>query len=318
MKIVVLEPLAVSENELEALFNPLREEGHRITICEDRSDDPAENIRRAGDADVAVIANMPFPKDVLEKLPQLKMISVAFTGVDHVDLAVCRRRNIVVCNARGYATDSVAELAFGLIIGVLRKITLCDQAGRQGKTRAGLTGNRLARKTLGIVGVGAIGMRVAEIGKAFGCRLLGYNASRREDAAERIGLEYVSLEELLCNSDIVSLHLPLTDSTRLLINRDRLALMKPAAILINTARGPIVDSEALAEALASGRLGGAGIDVFEMEPPIPASHPLLSCPNVMVTPHVAYATDEAFALRARIAVDNIVKWLTGAPQNIIS
>ncbi|MEL7597024.1 MAG: NAD(P)-dependent oxidoreductase, partial [Clostridiaceae bacterium] len=187
---------------------------------------------------------------------------------------------------------------------------------REGKTKAGLVGNELYNKTLGLIGTGAIGRRVGQIGKAFGCKVLGYSRTERQDAKD-IGITYTSLEELLKESDIISLHVPLTDETKLLINKERIDLMKPSSILINVARGGVVDSEALAEALNNDQIAGAGIDVFEMEPPIPQEHPLLNAKNVVLAPHVAFATDESMLRRAEITFDNITEWLKDKPQNVM-
>ncbi len=316
MNIVLLEPLAIPEDKVKVLAAKLEASGHQFTYYSSRTEDKSELISRASDADIVILSNLPFPGDVINACPKLKMISVAFTGVDHIDMKTCRERGIVVCNAAGYSTHSVAELTFGLIISLLRKVKPCDTATRDGRTREGLIGNELYGKTLGIIGTGAIGMRVAEIGKVFGCRLLAYSRTQKEEA-KALGMEYTSLDTLLAQSDIVTLHTPLTDDTRLLLNKERIGLMKPTAILINTARGPIVDSVALARALKEGKLAGAGIDVYETEPPLSKDHPLLDAPNVVALPHIGFATREAFERRAQIVFDNILLWLEGKPQNVM-
>lgn len=244
------------------------------------------------------------------------MISIAFTGVDHVDLKACRERNITVCNAAGYSTNAVAELAFGLAISVCRNIVPCDHQSRHEGTKAGLVGFELFGKTFGVVGTGAIGKRVAEIALAFGCRVIAYNRSEKPDLIEK-GVTFVSKDELFRQADFVSLHTPLTDETKGLVDAETIKLMKPTAVLINTARGPVVDSEALAAALNEGRLAGAGIDVFETEPPIPADHPLCQAKNTVLTPHVAFASKEALETRADIVIENIKQWEAGTPQNLV-
>lgn len=316
MRIVLLEPLGIPSRDLAALIEPLKAKGHEVVAYDERTDSEEELMARAAGADVLVVANQPLSHRVIASVENLSMISVAFTGVDHIDRTACLEKGVTVCNAAGYSTDSVAELAFGLMISVLRNIIPCDAAVRSGGTRAAFPGRDLAGKTLGIIGTGSIGLRVAEIGRAFGCRLLGYSRTRRQAAVD-LGIEYVSLEELLRQSDIVTIHTPLNADTRLLINRDRIALMKPTAILVNTARGPIVDNEALAEALNAGRIAGAGIDVFEVEPPLPAEHPLLHAKNTVVTPHIGFSTAEALYRRARITIDNIEAWLAGTPKNVV-
>jgi len=316
LRILALEPLGVSAEQVRELAKPLVEAGHEMVTFPDRVEDNAALIERAKGADVLMLTNLPLAGEVIRSNPNLKMISVAFTGVDHVDTAACQELGVTVCNASGYSTDSVAELAFGFMFALLRKMVPCDTVTREGKTRAGLIGNELSGKTLGIVGTGAIGLRVAEIGKAFGCRLLAYSRTEKEEA-KQLGVSYVSLEQLLAESDVVTLHTPLTDQTKGLLNAERIALMKPTSILINCARGPIVDSQALAAALSDGRIAGAGIGVFEMEPPIPADHPLLNAKNVVVAPHVAFATAEAIYKRAVIVFDNISAWLAGKPVNVV-
>ncbi|MFP4016689.1 MAG: 2-hydroxyacid dehydrogenase [Halanaerobiales bacterium] len=317
MKIVMLESISISENELEKYRRNLEEAGHQLEVYSDRVEDDDILIERAGDADILIITNLPLSARVINACQNLKMISVAFTGVDHIDMEACSKNDVLVCNSSGYANQAVAELVFGMTISLLRKMNACDNVVRAGGTRAGLIGNEMAGKVFGIVGPGAIGLRVAEIAKVFGCKLLGYGTHQRDEAL-KLGIEYVSLEELMKESDIVSLHVPLKESTRKLINKEKIDLMKSTAILINTARGPVVDSQALADALNNGKIAGAGIDVFEMEPPIPEDHPLLNAKNTILAPHVAFATDEAFRKRAAIVFDNIKKYQAGNPQNVIS
>lgn len=316
MRIVMLEPLGISENDVQTLSKSLTSKGHEFVPCYKKIETNEGLLAQASGADIFIIANSPLNRAIIESAPNLKMISVAFTGIDHVDIAACKEKGITICNAAGYSTNSVAELTFGLILSTLRNIIPCDIAIRESKTKAGLIGNELYGKTLGIIGTGSIGKRVAEIGKAFGCKLLGYSRTQKEDA-KNIGITYVTLENLLKESDIVSLHVPLTDETKLLINKKNLSLMNPSSILINAARGGVVDSEALANALNNEKIAGAGIDVFEMEPPIPTNHPLLKAKNVILTPHAAFATDESMLKRAEITFCNITKWLEGNPQNLM-
>lgn len=317
MNIVLLEPLAVSADVLERCSGKLVREGHSFRSYPDRTEDPVLLSERARGSDIAIIANIKFPAEVIRNCPDLKMISVAFTGVDHVDLKACRERGITVCNSAGYSTDSVAELVVGQILMRLRNLSECDRAVRSGKTKDGLVGNTLKGKTVGIVGTGSIGLRTAEILKAFGCSLLGWSRSERKEA-KALGISYVPLDELFSKSDIVSLHLPLTEKTSGLVGISLLSRMKKNAILVNASRGPVVDSRALAGALDEGLIKGACIDVFENEPPIDKSHPLLSAKGTVLSPHVAFATEESFALRADIVFGNIEAWLSGRPVNIVS
>ena len=314
MKIVMLEPLGITEAQAKEILAKKADFDYEFVFCGAMLTEQ-EKMLRAQDADVLVVANSPLSPEVIENAPRLKMISVGFTGVDHIPLNLCRQKNILVCNAQGYCTRSVAELTFGLIFDCLRNILPCDSLTREGKTKAGFIGNELYGKTLGIVGAGEIGTYVANIAKAFGCRVLGYSRSRRE-AAIRAGVEHVDLDTLMKESDIITLHVPATAETKHMISAEKIALMKQSAILINVARGSVVDSEALAAALNAGKIRGAGIDVFENEPPIQADHPLLHSKNTILTPHVAFATQESMINRAEIVCDNICAWAHGNPMNV--
>ena len=202
-----------------------------------------------------------------------------------------------------------------MMLALLRNVPQVEARCRAGQTKDGLVGVELMGKTVGIVGVGAIGTRTAELCHAFGCKVLGNKRHVRGDEPDYI--EFVSLEELLSRSDIVSLHCPLNEDSRGMINKDTIAKMKPGALLINAARGPVVDSQALADALNNGDLGGAGIDVFETEPPLNLNHPLLHSKNTIVTPHVAFASAESMETRCKIVFDNIAQWMNGHQTNII-
>ena len=313
MKLVILEPLGVEKEKLLALAQEKLGDRAQIVYYDSRTMDEQELAQRAGDADIAVLSNLPFRKAVMERCESLKMISVAFTGVDHVDMDHCREKGILVSNCAGYSNTAVSELVFGLALSLYRRIIPCDRAVREGKDKTGLVGFELSGKKFGVVGMGAIGTRTARLAKAFGCEVLGFNRSPRQIE----GVRMVELDTLLKECDIVSLHVPLTEQTRGLIGERELGLMKPGAILINTARGPVVDSAALADALEKGRLAGAAVDLFETEPPIPQDHPLLSAPNVVATPHVAFATKEALYQRAVIVFDNVAGYLDGKPQNVM-
>lgn len=316
MKIVVMEPLGVALEKINALAAALQAAGHEFVYYTSKEIQQDKLLARVQDADIIMLANQPLSAEIINACPKLKMLSVAFTGVDHVALDACRARNILVCNAAGYSTNAVAELTFGLAISVIRNIVPCDARCRRAGTKDGLVGFELFGKTFGVVGTGAIGARVAKIAAAFGCRVLAYSRTAKQELVD-VGVQYVSLDELLAQSDFVSLHVPLTDATRGLINADAIAKMKQGAVLLNTARGPVVDSAALAEALNAGKLAGAGIDVFEGEPPIAENHPLCSAKNTVLTPHVAFASREALETRADIVFANIEKWLNGAPQNVV-
>ena len=313
MKLVILEPLGVEEEKLLALAEEKLGNRAEIVYYDTRVTDPDTLAGRAEEADIAGISNLPFKKEVMERCPKLKMLSVAFTGVDHVDMDYCHERGILVSNCAGYSNTAVSELVFGLALSLYRRIIECDRAVRAGKDKTGLVGLELSGKKFGIIGMGAIGTRTAQLAKAFGCEVLGFNRSPRQIE----GVRMTDLDTLLSECDIVSLHVPLTDETKGLIGERELSLMKPDAVLINTARGPVVDSRALAAALKEGRLAGAAVDVYETEPPIAQDHPLLTAPNVTATPHVAFATKEALYQRAAIVFDNVAGYLEGRPQNVM-
>ena len=277
---------------------------HDLIFYPDRKEDAATLVERSQGADIVVLSNIPYRKDVIEKCPTLKKICVAFTGIDHIDLAYCAERGIEVKNCAGYSTVAVADLAFGLVLSLARNIPACDRACRDGKTKDGLVGFELAGKKFGIVGLGAIGSRVADIAHAFGCEVFAYTRTPKNHP----NVTLVDKETLFRTCDIVSLHTPLNDSTRGLVGEKELSWMKPTAYLINTARGGVVDTPALVDVLRNHRIAGAGIDVFDMEPPIPSDYQLNKLPNVVVTPHVAFATKQAFEKRALIIADNLAGW----------
>ena len=310
----MLEPLGVSEECIMEHARPLIDQGHTFVYCGSKLSEE-EKQQRAADADVLMIANSPLSAKVIECASRLKMISVGFTGVDHVPMDLCAQKGICVCNAQGYATDSTGELAVGLMLASLRNVVPYDAVVRQGGTLAGYTSNTLRGKTVGIFGTGAIGKKVAALVRAFGCELLGY--SRHEDAeAKKLGVAYTTLEDLFRRSDIVTLHAPLTAQTRGVVNRALLDVMKPTAILINCARGPLVDAQALADALNEGRIAKAAVDVFDTEPPVPADNPLLHARNLIMTPHIGFYTEESLAARADIVFDNVAAWMKGTPINV--
>lgn len=314
MNIVLLEPLGISVQKQNQLSAPLKAAWHTFTAYDTVALTAEEMISRTKDADVLIIANHPLPDAVIEASPHLKYISVAFVGIDHVGQAACVARNIHVSNAAGYCRDAVAELALALALDCLRNVSVCNSIVRKGGTKSGLIGHELRGRTVGIIGTGDTGIRTAQLYKAFGCRVLGYSRSQRSLALES-GIEYVSLDVLLQKSDIVSVHTPLTSATCNLINAERIASMKPGAILINTSRGPILEAEAVAAALKTGHLSAFGTDVFETEPPVPEDHPFFGAPNVVAPPHVAFATIESLDRRAEIAFENVLRWMAGTIVN---
>ncbi len=313
MKIVLLEELGVSNRILEKYAKRLEEMGHTF-VSYKKDTDINTQIERVKDADILMVANMSLDEKVLENADKLKFIDVAFTGVDHIPVEKARQKNIAISNASGYATQAVAELCISFMIQLLRKIKQNEESCRNGGTKEGLIGNLLYGKTVGIIGAGKIGRKVALLCKAFGCKVIAYNRSIiNDDSIDK----QVELEELLKNSDIVSLHCPLTPETEGLIGKKELALMKKTAILINTARGNIVKSKDLEEALQEEIIAGAACDVFEKEPPLPIDYTLLHTKNTIVTPHIAFSSIESMEERAQIVFDNLFSWLEGKQKNKI-
>jgi len=316
MKIVLVEPLGIKPELLEKYAGEIRALGHEFVSYADRPADTADLCARVEGAGAVMVANLPFPGEAVRASRDLKYIDIAFTGVDHVDIAACKELGISVSNASGYSDVAVAELAFGLMLGLSRNIVPCNQTVRRGGTKDGLVGTELFGKTLGVIGTGKIGTAVIRIALAFGMSILAYSRTVKPEL-ESLGVRFASLPEVMEQSDIVTVHVPQNDSTKGLISREMIGRMKPGSMLINTARGPIVDSTALAEALETGKLAGAGVDVFETEPPISAAHPLVNAPNTLLTPHVAFATTEALERRAEIVFGNLKAWLSGTVLNQI-
>lgn len=315
MKISLLEPIGISKETVGKFAAGLIEKGHEFTYYDTKTTDPEELKKRSAGQDIVMIANNPYPAEVVAATDSLKMIDVAFTGIDHVGVSACREKNIMICNAAGYSNQTVAELTIGMAIAGLRNMTEGDRRSRNQETSAGIGGREICGRTVGIIGLGKIGFTAAKLFQAFGARVIAYNRSRSQEAIDA-GIEYKSLEEVLQESDIVSLHLPLNDNTRGFISGEKLALMKKDAVFINCARGPIVDNVALAKALQAGELGYACIDVFDMEPPLPDDYPLLHCPNTLLTPHQAFISEEAMLRRAKIVFDNLYAYLDGKPENV--
>ncbi|WP_296952235.1 D-2-hydroxyacid dehydrogenase [uncultured Massilia sp.] len=283
---------------------------------------PHEVVPRLRDATIAVVNKVKIGAADIAQLPRLRMIAVAATGTDNVDLAACRARGIVVANIRDYSVVSVPEHCFALMLAVrrnLRAYAADVEAGRwERSTRFCLLDHPiadLAGSRLGIVGYGALGKRVAAIGRAFGMEVA---ASARSPIADPDVLA-LPLDELLATSDVVSLHVPLTPQTRNMIGARELATMKRSSILVNTARGGLVDEAALAAALRDGTIAGAGFDVLSQEPP-PPDNPLLRLrlPNFVLTPHVAWASGGAMQTLADMLVDNLEAWAAGAPKNVVA
>lgn len=315
MKIALLEPLGVSRELIDELSAPVKAAGHEFIYYDQKTTDVEELKRRSQGCEVVMIANNPYPAAVVEASDSLRLLNVAFTGIDHVGLDACREKGVMVCNAANYSNQTVAEIVIGMTISLLRHLTVCNETVRHQGTSAGLRGREIAGRVVGVVGTGRIGMITARLFLAFGAKVVASDPYPNPEA-QALGITYMPLNELMACSDIVTIHTPNRPSTRNLINRDMIALMKPSAIFINCARGPIVDSEALADALNEERIAGAAVDVFNVEPPIPDTEPLLHARNTLLTPHVAFLSDESMIRRAHIAFQNLEAYLRGTPENL--
>jgi phosphoglycerate dehydrogenase-like enzyme len=286
-----------------------------VILHRERPTSDAEKVGRLQGATCLINSRggVTWPGDVLRQLPDLKMITTCGIGTDAIDVAAAKEMGIVVCNIPGQTAPIVAEHALALMFAVARQAWYQTDLVKRGGWKSGF--NRYLRgKMLGVVGAGAIGAAMIHLGRAVGMEVQAWTFDPTQERALELGVGFVPLDDLLRSSDVVSLHVKLTEATRGLLGRRELDLMKPGAILVNTARGAIVDNLALAEALDAGRLAGAGIDVFEAEPP-PPDYPLLRCQQVVLTPHVADQNPEGMEILNRGGVENVIAFLEGRPQN---
>jgi D-isomer specific 2-hydroxyacid dehydrogenase NAD-binding len=314
MKITLLNSLEVKEEIILDNKNKLEKLGHEFNYYDSLAKDDDEIIERLKDSDIAIITNKPLSSNVIDNCKNLEMIDVAFTGVDHVDLDSVKENGITLLNASGYSDDSVAELVIGLTIALMRRFNE-NRKNIFDDENNSLMGETLKGKKFGIVGTGNIGIKLIELLQVFGCDILAYSRTEKEDV-KAMGVKYVDLDTLLKESDIVSLHIPNNNQTKGFLGKDELNKMKDNAILINCARGPVVDNDYLAKLLNEDKLR-AGIDVFDMEPPLPKDYPLRNAKNVILTNHVAFYTKEAMENRAEIVFDNIYQYLDGNVINEI-
>ena len=291
---------------------------HRVTVFSDLPSGLDEQVERARDADIILNsrAQVAWKEDSLRRLPRLALIATCSIGVDNIDLAVARELGILVCNQPGRTAPIVAEHALALLMAVAKRAAFFTASMRDGRWER-MDTVYLNGKTLGVIGAGDIGGAVAGLGRALGMEVVAWTPHPSAERAERLGVRFLELDDLLATADAVSIHVKLTDQTRGLIGARELARMRPGALLVNTARGPVVDAAALKAALDSGHLGGAGLDVFAEEP-LPAADPLLACEQVVLTPHCADTTPEGVDLLNGGAVDNILAFLRGEPRNVVS
>jgi glycerate dehydrogenase len=317
MKLTILDGYCVNPGDLS--WDALRQFGELQVFDRTRVD---ELLERAAGAAIVLTNKTPLPGHILRQLPELRYIGVLATGYNVVDVEVASERGIVVTNVPTYGTASVAQFVFALLLELCHNVRLHSDAVRAGEWARNPDWSfwksplmELAGKTMGIVGFGRIGRQTGRIADAMGMRVIANDTYHGEEPTFP-GFRWASVEEILRESDVVSLHSPLFPETRGLINAASLALMKPTAILINTSRGPLVMDRDLADALNAGRLGGAGLDVLSVEPPT-ETNPLLSARNCLVTPHIAWATKEARSRLIDLVVENITAFMAGEPRNVV-
>ena len=317
MKIVILDGYSANPGDLS--WKELEELGTLTVYDRTKSD---ETVARAADAEIVLTNKVILNSEVIAQLPRLKYIGVLATGYNVVDIKAAHERGIIVTNVPAYSTESVAQMVFAHLLTVTNRTEHYAIQNRDGRWSSNpdfcywdFPHMELAGKTFGVVGLGNIGLRVAQIARAFGMKVKAVTS--KAQAALPVGIEKVSLEELLASADVLSLHCPLTDSTRHMMNAATLQQMKPSAILINTGRGPLVDDQAVADALAKGTIAAYCADVVTEEPPKP-DNPLLQQPNAFITPHIAWASMEARVRLLKVAIDNVSSFLNGKPQNVIS
>jgi len=318
---------------------------HHVYVARRLPDPAMDRLRQQVDMTVWPTDELPPPREVLLKAaaasdgllslltdridgalldaaPRVRVVSNYAVGYDNIDVAAATSRGVVVTNTPGVLTETVADFAITLLLAVARRVVESDRYTREGRWKSWepllFLGQDLYGATLGLVGLGRIGAAVAKRAHGFDMRILYHDVVRREDLERDLGLEFTSLEDLLRRSDFISVHTPLTPQTRHLISTDQFRLMKRTAVLVNTARGPIVDPDALHRALADRQIWGAGLDVFEVEP-VPADHPLLRLDNIIVAPHIASASVETRTKMALMAVENLLAVLEGQrPPNFVN
>lgn len=314
MKITVLDGFAVNPGDLDwGILEPYGQ----VTVY-DRTESQQQSILRIGDSQIVLVNKTPLPASVIEACPSIRMIGMLATGYNIVDVECARRHGIPVCNVPCYSTDSVAQFSIALLLEICHHIGRHDVLVHQGAWTScqdfclwTTPQIELAGKTMGIIGYGRIGQKTAEIARALGMAVLAYSRTPKPEGT------FVDLDTLLAQSDVISLHCPLFPQTRELINRERIAKMKDGAILINTARGGLLEEQAVADALAEGKLRAVGLDVATVEP-IQKNNPLLSAPNCVITPHMAWTPIEARRRLLNTVKENIRCFIQGCPQNVVN
>lgn len=313
MKLTVLHPAHFRKSHIDRL----RKIG-RVSIFKDLPDSNEEILSRIKDAEIIITSSVNIGKDIIDKCRSLRMISLACSGYNRIDIKACNKAGIIVTNAPDYSTEAVSEHVFALLLSLIKKIRETDRLVRQGIfDRRAFKLSQLKGKIFGIIGTGRIGSRVAKLANCFGCKVIANTLHPSLKRTKEIGVKYVKLPFLLKNSDIISLHIPLNSSTADLIGRKEFDCMKKRPILINTSRGKIINHDALVRALSKKLISGAGLDVLPYEPPAKGDA-LLKFPNVVFSPHNAFCTPEAINSCADIVVENIESFIKGLPKNKVT
>ena len=295
----------------------LRQHGE-VVLHDNRPLDEAQQIRRTGEA-TAIInsrSQVKWPGHILRQLPKLKMITTCGIGTDAIDLETARELNIVVSNIPGKTAPVVAEHAFALMLSVSRRTAFFTERMRSGEWPL-KTSISLGGKTLGVIGTGNIGTEMIQLSRRFGMNVIAWSYHPSDEKAKQLDFRYVDFNQLLAESDVISIHVKLTEASRGLFGTDEFRAMKPGGLLVNTARGAIVDTDALIAALNSGHLAGAGLDVFDIEP-LPTDSPILTCEQLVLTPHCADQTPKGIELLNQGCADNVIGFLEGNPQNVVT
>jgi len=310
MKIVVVDHVYLEKEHIEKLQSIAD-----LEIFGEPPKTPDELKDRIKSADIVIVGWSDLSKNIIDSAKRLKMISIWATTCHYADLEAAKERGIVVTHVPSYATEAVAEHTFALLLAAVRTLPMADKHVRQGGFDwRPFGGVELHEKTLGIIGTGSIGCRVAEIGKAFRMRVLAYDKYPNMKRAEDIGMKYVDLCTLLKESDFITLHVTLTSETVRLVDKKEIEIMKSGVVIVNTSQGKVINEKALIDALKSGKISFAGLDVFEEEPPS-KENPLFKLDNTILSPHIGFNTVEAAKRCTNICIDNIVKFLEGHPQN---
>jgi len=311
MKIVVVDHVHLEQEHIKKL-----QAIGDLQVFRNPPKTPDELKERIKEADIVIVGWSDLTKDIIESARKLKMISIWATTCHYADLEAAKERGIVVTHVPGYATESVAEHTFALLLAAIRKLPLADKHVRNGDFDwRPFAGRELAGKTLGVIGTGVIGCRIAEIARVFRMQVLGYDKYPNLKRAEEIGIKHVDLKTLLKESDIITLHVTLTSETEGLIGEKEIEAMKNRAVIINTSQGKVIDEKALFDALKSGKISFAGLDVLESEPPS-KDNPLFKLDNVILSPHIGFHTVEAVKRCTDICIDNVAKFLEGHVQNV--